>query len=365
MNYGNNEALTPFWKSKKITDESVMLVGNGDKATLLFKPDKVLRVLSSDRKTEYKEGVDFKIEGRHLIPLEGTSMPITAPEEYFLDRPAKWERPDGIFDIEIKIDRDRLKEELPIDGAVFFGFAKKPFFYERQVVVSYTHSDPWLGYVPEARAEVFAPFFEKVKEGKTPTLLFFGDSITTGADSSGGGLYFCEPNIDSFPVTVHKFLEEKYGNINYVNTAVGGKNTAWAEETFDENVLSHKPDMLVLAFGMNDGDRDPDDYYERYKRMLTRLEKELSGTPVLLVGTMINHPESDWLKNQRYHVNRLYKLEGEFKNTAVCDMTRLSTEIYERGKRFRDLTGNGINHPNDFMASIYAQAILTTLIGDY
>jgi hypothetical protein len=67
------------------------------------------------------------------------------------------------------------------------------------------------------------------------------------------------------------------------------------------------------------------------------------------------------LKNQRYHINRLYKLEGEYKNTAVCDMTRLSSELYEKGKRFRDMTGNNVNHPNDFLARIYAQAILKVI----
>ncbi|MBE6645624.1 MAG: SGNH/GDSL hydrolase family protein [Ruminococcaceae bacterium] len=365
MTYNLSEYLEPFWKAKRISEESVMFVGKNDTAPLIFTPDKIEKVMSSDRKTEYKEGLDFALENGRLKLLPNTKIPSLPLEEYFRDTPAKWERPDGIFDIEIKVDRKRLREKLELDGERFFAFGKKPFFYNNQIVVTYTHSDKWLGYIPESRPEIFKSFLDKAKNGKTPTLLFFGDSITTGADSSGGGLYTCEPCIDSFAVMIHKLLTEKFGEINYVNTAVGGKNTAWAYENLEENVIKHNPDMLVLAFGMNDGDRSPDDYYGLYKKMLTRVTEKFPNTPVLLVGTMIPNPESDWLKNQRYHVNSLYRLEGEFKNTAVCDMTRLSTELYMGGKRFRDLTGNGVNHPNDFLARIYAQAILTVLLGDY
>ena len=32
-------------------------------------------------------------------------------------------------------------------------------------------------------------------------------------------------------------------------------------------------------------------------------------------------------------------------------------------KRYRDMTGNNINHPNDFIARVYAQVILKRLLG--
>ena len=32
-------------------------------------------------------------------------------------------------------------------------------------------------------------------------------------------------------------------------------------------------------------------------------------------------------------------------------------------KRFRDYTGNNINHPNDFMSRLYAQVMVETVFG--
>ena len=33
-------------------------------------------------------------------------------------------------------------------------------------------------------------------------------------------------------------------------------------------------------------------------------------------------------------------------------------------KRYRDMTGNNVNHPNDFLARVYAQTILQTIAGE-
>ena len=32
-------------------------------------------------------------------------------------------------------------------------------------------------------------------------------------------------------------------------------------------------------------------------------------------------------------------------------------------KRYYDMTGNNVNHPNDFMARVYAQTIIKTILG--
>ena len=42
-------------------------------------------------------------------------------------------------------------------------------------------------------------------------------------------------------------------------------------------------------------------------------------------------------------------------------MTSVWGEMFKR-KSFHDLTGNGINHPNDFGHRLYAQVILALLV---
>jgi hypothetical protein len=45
------------------------------------------------------------------------------------------------------------------------------------------------------------------------------------------------------------------------------------------------------------------------------------------------------------------------KGIAVADVTSLWTKALER-KTFYDLTGNGVNHPNDFGHRLYAHVLI-------
>ena len=56
------------------------------------------------------------------------------------------------------------------------------------------------------------------------------------------------------------------------------------------------------------------------------------------------------------------KLEEKHPFVAVADMTTMHYNLLEKGKRYRDMTGNNVNHPNDFLARIYAQVILKTIL---
>jgi len=43
-------------------------------------------------------------------------------------------------------------------------------------------------------------------------------------------------------------------------------------------------------------------------------------------------------------------------------VTSMSRRLLET-KRFRDYTGNNVNHPNDFMARVYAQVVFRAIEG--
>ena len=49
----------------------------------------------------------------------------------------------------------------------------------------------------------------------------------------------------------------------------------------------------------------------------------------------------------------------------ITGLTSVSQSLYGvLGKKFEDLNSNSINHPNDFVHRIYAQTVLTTLLGN-
>jgi hypothetical protein len=57
--------------------------------------------------------------------------------------------------------------------------------------------------------------------------------------------------------------------------------------------------------------------------------------------------------------DELRKLTGP--GVALADLTEV-WQLLLRHKHDLDLTGNGLNHPNDFGHRLYAQAILSVLV---
>ena len=79
--YNLDAYMTPVWKGGVVYNESVMFFPNAktgklDPAPLLYKPDKILSVRSSDLKTEYKEGVDYVVENG-CIKLTDGNEPVS------------------------------------------------------------------------------------------------------------------------------------------------------------------------------------------------------------------------------------------------------------------------------------------------
>jgi len=49
---------------------------------------------------------------------------------------------------------------------------------------------------------------------------------------------------------------------------------------------------------------------------------------------------------------------------GMVDIHRVQLSLMER-KRFVDMTGNNVNHPNDFMVRVYAQTVSAALIENF
>ena len=67
------ETLMPFWKTKKIKNESILLVSDGEsvaQGNLLFEPREIISVISYDVHNQasvtYTQGTDFSVEGKTI-----------------------------------------------------------------------------------------------------------------------------------------------------------------------------------------------------------------------------------------------------------------------------------------------------------
>lgn len=93
------------------------------------------------------------------------------------------------------------------------------------------------------------------------------------------------------------------------------------------------------------------------------IKKDSPETEFLLIATTLpnelakTEPYYFWAHQDEYSES-VNALAGT--GIAVADVQALQKEIGKR-KRYIDMTGNWLNHPNDYLARIQAQVVAATL----
>jgi lysophospholipase L1-like esterase len=149
--------------------------------------------------------------------------------------------------------------------------------------------------------------------------------------------------------------------ITVKNSAVGGKTSHWGVAKVHARVTVKKPDLVVLAFGMNDGTGkvEPDDFLKNIQAIMQAVKKVHPQAEFILVAPTLANPESFFEGQQLNYGPKLKTLAGI--GVQVIDMAAIHQVLLKR-KHFRDMTGNNINHPNDFLHRWYAQQIAGLLV---
>lgn len=125
----------------------------------------------------------------------------------------------------------------------------------------------------------------------------------------------------------------------------------------------HNPDLVVLAFGMNNLQDAPDKFKDEITEIIHKIRSNKPECEFLLVSPMIPNEKIICLRDNKLaeHEKALYQLQKSMKGIAVAPVNTVFQEIYRKGKHNFDINGNGINHPNDYSVRIYAQTVLKTL----
>lgn len=365
-----------LWSGDKVYFETVGFRydkdGNVHAGQLMFEPKRIIGVYSWDFKTPLVEGRDYTLDGRQFGWLPGSSIPVY-PYDRNLPSYAEGEEPGfGVT----WFDRSR---HVSID----------PKAYEYQIAVVYEHSGVWDGFVPPCERARLPKTFEKLAKGGDFSVVYFGDSIAAGWEASGldedvigfrrnkesGQFEQCEfhltidrePHLPCWARLMSNSLQAAFpqANIIHTNRSAGGMSTHWALRTCDELVNPHKPDLFVLAFGMNQANRSVDEFIDHTRQLIGIVTEKNPDCEVLLMSTHEPNRDAEVYKE---HVlleqeKRLYALADELPgvNIAVSPIHSTFLELYKRGKVFGDLTGNNINHPNDFSTILYAMTLDATL----
>ncbi|MBL4700049.1 MAG: SGNH/GDSL hydrolase family protein, partial [Phycisphaeraceae bacterium] len=121
----------------------------------------------------------------------------------------------------------------------------------------------------------FADFHKRAQAGETLHVVFFGGSLTWGANAS-------DPNQTSYRAMMGKYLQQKYPKAHIINhdAAIGGTGSDLGIFRLQRDVLSHDPDLVFLDFTINDGITGSHDW--KLKTYESLLQKMISqGIPVV------------------------------------------------------------------------------------
>lgn len=350
--YKCKEFTDPIWRGNKVLYESFMPVKQPNDLSselvvpLLYAADKILSVKSATLDREFIEGKDYRLneEGKLVIP-EGSEIKIMPWSVYNPATP-----PDSFAFI------------CSLGGYLLFH--EDGEFHFDQYVVTYEHHGLWQGPIPSCDPTKL-PRIRKLLQDKNRevTIGFTGDSITFGCNSTSQQGW--APNVPIYPKMVIERLEELYDRkIHYVNTSIPGVGANVGFQNAQKDFQDQVPDLLVVAYGMNDatGECPVETYIANEKGIIDTVRKMNPECEIILLSTSLPNPiAQQFNKIQASYLPHLHTLADSYGEVAtVADMTSLHAYIMTQ-KPYYDMTGNNINHPNDFFARIHAQLMLATI----
>jgi acyl-CoA thioesterase-1 len=317
--------LEPFWATTTMYRESVAFRDRGDgtpNAALVFRPDAILEVASNARDVVYEEGRDYTIDSAagRILRLPDSRMPM-----------------------------------LPGHGSRADGAVLHPW----QSAITYVHAGPWTGYCPVYAGAALPRVTRRLQRGEPLTIVVIGDSISEGYDSSG--FHSFAPMQPPYATLVAAGLEQRFGGtIELHNLAVAG-STASDGVWEAPRIAVLNADLVIVAYGMNDATYAGADEFNRdISAIIRRVRTDTAAAEFILIAPMQPTADCDFVDATRILQYRdvLAGLCGD--GIALADMTALWTDLLQR-KAAVDLSGNGLNHPNDFGHRLYAQVILAML----
>jgi lysophospholipase L1-like esterase len=329
--------LKPFWLSETMRGESLFFVDRGDgapMASLLFADAERVTLTSATGDVAFENGLDFVVDSEAgLVRLTPAS----------------------------RIPRATLDELYPAHEPFVLIASEDDEFHRRQTAATYSHrSGDWRGFVPRLAAVELPRTLRRLAASQPLTVCITGDSISEGFNASG--VTGAPPRQPPYAELVAAGLEQLHGSrVTLRNFAISGW-TADHGVADVSRVADAKPDLVIVAFGMNDAGYAEAPYYAANIDAIMKGVRD--GSPdaeFVLVAPMLPNPRWDYPVMERFGAYRdaLAALCGE--GAALADVTALWTDLLVR-KSVHDLSGNGINHPNDFGHRMYAHVILGLLV---
>lgn len=341
-------AVEPVTTAQEIYRESCLALVDeaGTEVVLntLYPVKRVREVISLGTGAVLQEGTDWILRDGRIVLPPGSEGPVHIAPEFFVTTK---KNEDGT--------ETRSKTTVKL--------AAGSWYHQQQIAVSYEPAErDWKWPDAKSNLDQLPRTKELLSAGKPLSLVVFGDSISEGFDSSKkNGVW---PFMPPYGELVARALESRYGSkVTSMNHARAGGTASHATTQADSQVAWFKPDLVLLAYGMNDRSEERRVAQRRNLEQIIDIVRERSpDTEFVVITPMLNNPKQPtgldpikFIRDEELAIDR--------PRIAFVDITSTQLAMLDR-KDYLDLSGNGANHPNDFLQRIYAQRILEVLAPD-
>ena len=205
------------------------------------------------------------------------------------------------------------------------------------------------------------------------TIVAFGDSVTHG--------FLAGDEVD-YDTVYWNLLRKKlnavrdYVPVNVINAGIGGITAKDSLERMEKQVLCHQPDLVTVCFGLNDVNRELEDYITALREIFTRClasgAEVVFLTPNMLNTRVAEDVETRWAE---YAVKTAeMQLSGRmdrFMDAACVLADELGIPVadaygvWKKLSETEDITmllANRINHPTREMHELFAEKLFEVLM---
>ena len=211
---------------------------------------------------------------------------------------------------------------------------------------------------------------EGLREIGPVNIVFLGDSVTHGCFEDG---------VFDFEAVYHARLarrlraETPFMPVNIINAGIGGITAQSSLSRMERDVLTHRPDLVVVCFGLNDVNGSIEEYIAALNAIFAELDQQQIET-IFLTPNMLNtyvdeaHTSPQFLEYAK--VTSAFQNNGKMDafmdaaracaaawNIPVCDCYAKWQALAASGTDTTQLLVNRLNHPTRDMHNLFADEL--------
>lgn len=211
------------------------------------------------------------------------------------------------------------------------------------------------------------------KNTEPAVLAFLGDSVTAGAFEDGA-----EDKKAVYHAVLGRMIKKQTGaDVKVLNFGIGGENARQGLKRVGD-IIASKPDLCVVAFGLNDapGGLERLAEYENAVRDILTTLLDFGIEAIVMTPNMMNVKPAD-RSNPHYEFSLITSkivssgVQERYADAAkraasslfvpVADCFSIWKKLYESGVDTDAMLSNGVNHPTREAHKIFCEEIYRVL----